>query len=347
MAHHRITRAYCVELQEVVTITQARKEFLAMEPRLEKFHFLCSDQQCRDVGVEVTGVLYRENAQESVKHKAAHFREKDKHLPSCEWEVPSEEEDEKGLLQGETEDAARRRRARRKLNDFIDVFDPYSDDISIQVTAPVGFSPLASGSSDGAINTGDRHGGKDDSDFPGVTRTNDLERLVECYREAKETLPPDEFSELEIVVKGLGRIKLCNYFKRLSYARSSTVQHVVYGGVKTAIKRYGKGESYTQGFLLKFFDQIEGKPVSLYVSPAMMQEYRYRKYIDGILKKADQVRYFTIYAMGHFEPAPNEYHGLNLIITKLRQLAIVLGPEKEIGSPGHESPNDIRTIAAK
>jgi len=348
MAHRRITRAYCVELQEVVTITQARKEFLAMDPHPEKFHFLCSDQRCRDCGVKVTGVRYRENAQESVKLKTAHFRENDKHLPTCEWEEPPEEEDTNGLLPGETEDAARRRRARRKLNDFIDVFDPCDEDDSSYVTTKGASGAGANSDSGSAANGNDRCRKDDDSDFPGVTKTSDLERLVECFREAKETLTPEEFAELEIMVKGVGRIKLSHYFKRLSYAKKSTTQNVIYGGAKTLVKRYGSGKSYTQGFLFKFYDKVEGGPVSLYVSPAMMREYRHRKYIDDIILKADKVRYFTIYALGSFEPAKTEYHGLNLTISQLRQLVIVLGPEKiDENSLGHGASNDSNTLATK
>lgn len=319
MASLRIMRAYCIELREVVTITQARIEFLSREPLLTKFHFLCSDEKCREKGVRVIGVNYRENAQESVKHVTAHYREQDTHLPGCEWQHEDDTEGADGLLPGESEDTARKRKARRKLNDFIDVFDPTDHD----GTKPAGTEkpPIDCGGIGVPASGGNQARENNDCELTGVNRTNDLERLVESFRDAKEKLTDEEFSTLELQVKGIGKIKLKHYFQRLNYAKTWSTQRIIYGGA-ILDKRYG------QGFRLKFYDTVEGKPVSLYVSPSMMKEYRHRKYLDGILSKVDEVRFLRVYALGHFEDAPNESDGLNLVISHLRHLAIVLGPTK-------------------
>ena len=149
--------------------------------------------------------------------------------------------------------------------------------------------------------------------------------MVESFREAKDKLSIEELSAVELQVKGIGKFKLTNFFIQMRYAKVWTKQRIVFGGA-TLIKRYGEG--LFQGVRFKFYDKVEGKPVSLYISQTMMKEYRHRKYIDSILSKANEVRYFTVYAHGHFEAAENENHGINLVVSHLRHLAIVLGPAK-------------------
>lgn len=341
---HRITRAYCIELKEVVTITQARKKFLSMDPRPIKFHFLCSDEKCRKEKIRVIGVNYKENAQELVIHRAAHFREHDSHLLGCEWEKPPEEEDSNGLLPGETEEAARKRRARRKLSNFIDIFDPSDDDDHSQDQIESGNHKNVDFNS--LVEKPCLTKKEQDSHLPGATKTSDLERLVESFREAKETLTSKEFSELELKIKGIGKMRLAQYFQRLSTVQASTTQRVIYGGA-TLVKRYGKNDSHARGFLFQFYDKVEGKRVSLYVSQAMMKQYHHRKYIDDIISKDDQVRYFTIYVLGHFEPADDERRSLNLVVSDLRHFVIVLGPAKAENSAAPSVSNDSNTLATK
>lgn len=182
--------------------------------------------------------------------------------------------------------------------------------------------------------------------MPGLTKTSDLERLVESFREAKETLTTDEFSGLELQIKGIGKMKLTQYFQRLSTAKTSTTLRIVYGGA-TLVKRYGKNDSYARGFLFQFYDKVEGKRVSLYVSQTTMEQYRHRKYIDDIISKGDQVRYFTIYVLGHFEPAEDERRGLNLVVSDLRHFVIVLGPAKTENSIDLGISSDSNTLATK
>ncbi|EEF27425.1 conserved hypothetical protein [Ricinus communis] len=207
------TRGKLVD-SEVVPIDLARRAFLSLEPRPAAFNFRCSNQACRDVGVRVVGANYRRPAQEGEKFQAAHFRHwvGDVHLPGCEW-LSDEESD--GLLPGETEEAARQRRVRRKLTDFVTIFDPRSDaddsDGSGVTRGSVGGGTEAEG-------TTRPHGPRETSDEPGQTRSRDLERLVNNFREAKESLSRDELESLEIRIVNIGHLRLVDYFVPITRA---------------------------------------------------------------------------------------------------------------------------------
>ena len=68
MSTIKIQRAYCVELDEIVSIDTARREYFSLLPnRRIRFNFLCSDQLCRfhnENGVRVTGVNYNKLCEE-------------------------------------------------------------------------------------------------------------------------------------------------------------------------------------------------------------------------------------------------------------------------------------------
>ncbi len=66
---------------------------------------------------------------------------------------------------------------------------------------------------------------------------------------------------------------------------------MLYGGA-SLVKRYGIG------FKLKFFDNVGGLPVFLYVSPQALAEYRYKRYLDHILTHEDKANYFRVFAIG-------------------------------------------------
>ncbi|MGC9216503.1 hypothetical protein, partial [Acidithiobacillus sp.] len=84
----RIEKAFCVELDKIVDIEQAREAYFAQNPQ-KRFTFLCSDEQCRagnpDVGVRVSGVNYDKLPAVDEIFKTPHFRQLDVHSPSCYW----------------------------------------------------------------------------------------------------------------------------------------------------------------------------------------------------------------------------------------------------------------------
>ncbi|MDA8149932.1 MAG: hypothetical protein M0041_02160 [Nitrospiraceae bacterium] len=318
----RITRAYCVELDRTITISEARREFLSLDPPIGKFNFLCSDEKCRAKGTRVTGVNYRESAREAIKFVTAHFRLQDEHQSDCEWVLPSvESEYIDDLLPGEKQDIAHARRTRKKLTDFIDIFDPRVDDQ--QQKAERSLKNAQSPDQGELEKNSIRAENSEISDEASLTKTNDLERLVETYLEAKSLLSYEDCRRLELRIVNSGKIRLTDYFWRLSHATLDTRNRVLYGGANL-VKRYGLG------FRFNFYDKINGCPVNLYIPTHTMMKYRHKKYIESILGQAPNVRYFTVYALGQLEPVPNEKF-INLVVKDMRHLAIVLGPKKTGG----------------
>lgn len=314
----RIIYAYCNELGEVATIDTARRHFICEDPPLEKYHFFCDDPHCGEQQVRISGVNYREPATDTDKFIAAHYRKLDNHHGQCEWVCDYETEDTE-LLSGETEEAAKQRRIRRKLTDLVNVFDPGLEDEDKKSPAKDPGVPIyLSGLDRHKISPRRRIG--DISDDIGEIKTNSLERLVESYREAKSVLPQGDFRDMEIKIVRKGKIKLVNYFCHIANASTETRDRVIFGGA-TLVKRYGSGFSF------RFFDKVSGGSVFLYVGKETMNNYRFRKYIESILSKNETVKYFTVYALGHLV-AGKKAGNMDLIVENLRHLAISLGPAK-------------------
>lgn len=320
--NRRITRAYCVQFDEEVTIVAARREYFSLEPPRKRFDFLCSHEECRAAGVKITGVNYDIEPQETPRFQSAHFRANSRyeHEPSCEWIEAGTDDEPGGALPGESDADARTRKVKRKLNDYIDVFDPIPRD----ATPKKGDTGQGEGSvdpedADGAGGRERRAGGE-----PGTrrsqTRTSNLERLVESYREAKAELPADEFNALTLRVPGQGEVALRAYFRHIKQAAVGDNGCVLLGGA--LVERYGLG------FKFKFFDRLANKPVFLYVSKERMGAYRFRRYLDALLNHKDSIKYFTVYALGRVVENPSG-KSFNLEVDDLLHLAIVLGPAKE------------------
>ncbi|GFM53327.1 hypothetical protein PSCICE_45940 [Pseudomonas cichorii] len=314
-----ITRAFCVELQQELSITAARREYFSQEPPRSRFEFLCSSEACRALGAKVTGVRYDVKPQDNPTFVAAHFRANPhyEHHASCEWVEEDAGEAKEEPEVEETDPQARIRKVKRKLDDYIDVFDPVikdpvkekagPDKSGPRAPKPASDSPAAEASTPAAPRYSE-------------TRTNNLERLVDSYRQAKAQLSPDEFKLLTLRIPGQGEQSLRSYFRHIKYAQAGDNGRVLYGG--------GLVERYGLGFKFKFFDRLEGKLVTLYVSPAQMQAYRSSRYIAELLSHVDEVKFFTVYALGNVVKSPSG-KSFSVEVDDLRHLAIVLGPAKE------------------
>lgn len=310
-SNKRITHAYCVEAEEVLPITGAR-QFYFSTPRRGDLHFFCSTETCRKRGVKITGVNYHVPPQEQSTHQAAHYRANpvDDHDATCEW--VGSEEDVGQRLSAESDRQLEERKTKQKLKDYIDIFDPNGDPAQ-QGDEPPSERP---DSERGASTARERGGGQ-----PPQMRhsTNSLERLVQCYRDAKEVLSKEEFEALTISVKGLGEIPLRSYFRPMEWARRGVNDRVLFGGAR--YKKFGAG------FRFNFFDKHQGKPISLYVGSATINAYRYRRYWFELFNQSDNVVYFRIYALGSLVER-DDGKGYDLVLDDLRHLAITLGPKK-------------------
>lgn len=314
----RILYAYCQELGEVVNINTARRNFACEEPLLLRYHFFCDDPHCALPKVRISGVNYQAPAAESPKFVTAHFRTWDKHHSECQWQV---DPDGVALLPGETEDEAKQRQLRRKLSDLVNVFDPtLDDDDEVGRLVRVRDNPIALLDLE-RIHPRTRNRDIANHGVGGETRTNQLDRLVETYREAKDKLSSDDFRALEIRIVREGTLKLNEYFCHISNTSYETRDRVIYGGATLLEPRYGSG------FKFKFYDKVANTTVFLYISKDKMANYRFRKYINLTLSKAEDVKYFTVYVLGRLV-AGRTQGNTDLVVEDLRHLAIVLGPEK-------------------
>lgn len=121
MAFKRIALAYCVQLERVISIASARREYFSQAEPRKRFDFLCSSEACRAQGIKVSASNYDKLPQDT--RKAAHFSKfpHSTHLPDCEWFV---EDDEDALRPGESAEEAGQRRIRDKLDAYVEEFDP-------------------------------------------------------------------------------------------------------------------------------------------------------------------------------------------------------------------------------
>ncbi|MDW3689192.1 hypothetical protein RA280_47300 [Cupriavidus sp. CV2] len=323
-----IRRAYCLELGETITADQARREYLSLEPRPDRLNFLCDHSPCRAAEIRVSGVAYKQVARESRKHVAAHFREWDKHLPGCP-EVSGDNDAGSGSAGDDARN--RKRTARQKLTDFVDVFDPRlkTEELRTRSTTTEPATPETGGRK--------RHhtGMPDDENGASRTTTRYLDKLVDTYLEARSILTDEEFWSLDLAITGEGRVKLGRYFRHIGRWDQTSPASVLHDGA-TIFRRYGKG------FKLKFIDYIDGKPVFLYIAPELMEAYQYRRYLLDIVEMAEQAKYVRVFALGTVELAPSG-KSMNVVVKDLRHLTLILPEVKEKDDSPKAASTDVAT----
>lgn len=248
-----------------------------------------------------------------MKFRAAHFRSPHPHMPGCEW---TQFTDDAGQEQrpDETEHDFTERKARQKLTDYINCFDPSIDDPDAEASVPgLSPSPVPVVPTVGTLCSGDTDGSR----WSRYTRTNQLQRLVDSWQEAREKLSYHEFMALRIKVINHGQVQLNKYITHIQKGVTNQYNGVVYGGGKL-VRRYGRG------FLINFFDRHDGKSIRLYVDKDVMATGRFGHYVDEILS-TENVRYFRVFLL---DPTVSERENssgksvINLGIVRLRQLAI-------------------------
>jgi hypothetical protein len=304
-----------VQLGKALSITDARREFFSLEAPRMRFEFLCATEACRELAVKakITAVNY--DKQPNDTYRAAHFRENEKyaHAPDCEWMRDEDAEEVDGKLPGETDAEAFVRRAKRKLHDYVDVFAPSAE-------------PASGGGREGSAAGGDSQAGERPAGGAKQSRkhnSSSLERLVEYYRQARKELAEDEFKALKLRVADEGEMPLAWYFKSVAYAKLGPSNRVIHGGAML-VDRYGAG------FKLRFYDRLDGKPVFLYVSKEQMLKYRFRGYLDGLLRGED-VDYFRVFALGELALSPSG-KSIDLRVDDLHKLVLLPGHKQAPGA---------------
>ncbi|HFN3649824.1 MULTISPECIES: hypothetical protein [Enterobacter cloacae complex] len=214
----------------------------------------------------------------------------------------------------ETEADYRERKARQKLNDFINCFEPCTDERdsgqekSGQQTSLSQVNHLVK---DNDLSNDKSH------KWSRYTRTNQLQRLVDTWQEAKKTLTYDEFRTLRLRVTNYGKVYFHEYITHIQKGLKNQYAGVIFGGGHL-VKRYSRG------FLVHFFDKHNDKPIRLYIDKNLMEKERFSHYIDEILSTGN-VRYFRVFLLNPEVSEKKDRVGnpvINLEISSLRQLAI-------------------------
>lgn len=320
-----ITHAFCLELDRIVTVDEARFEYLSLSgEHRDRFRYLCTNPDCRRSGVRVFGVNDYRPLEDTEVFKDPHFRKsRDEHAPGCPWEA----EDVAPVQgEGESDDDFRQRAAKAKVSDFIERFTPPGSEAGRSETGNSKSSdPEANGSRQNTHRTQSQSHHE-----PGMRSTTVLDRLVTSYRQARKRLDPDELRSIQLHVVGTGQIRLVDYFKPLRFCSLETRERVIFGGARF-IHRWGKGVEF------RFYDKVvyrregierEHYPVTLYVSPRLVEEARHRNYFEEILKEPEKRRYFTIYALGHLT-FNAKHESFSLVVDDLKSLSLLRGPDKE------------------
>lgn len=312
MTKTKVLFAYCKELDRCVSIDEARTEFFSRKPQdRQRFTFSCSDRNCN---VTIIGVNYHVKAEDGNKFRAAHFRSPHPHQFGCEW-IQFTEEADQGRQPDETEADYTDRKARQKLTDYINCFDPRIDEpdaVQDKSGQPVPLAYVKSPVSDDDDPSTDKA-----HKWSRYTRTNQLQRLVDTWQEALKTLTSEELRVLRLRVLSYGQIYIHEYITHIQKGLTNHYAGVVYGG-GTLMKRYGRG------FLINFFDKHDGKPVRLYIDKNLMEKGRFGHYVDEILDTKN-VRYFRVFLLNPDVSERKDRTGksvINLEISNLRQLAI-------------------------
>ena len=311
MKKTKVLFAYCKELKRSISIDEARVEyFFRKKEERKRFTFSCSDRNC---GVLISGVNYHVMAEDGIKFIAAHYRSPHEHKSCCEW-VQFTAEVEQAQSYDESDEDFNEKRARLKLKDYVNYFDPLIEDsekIETDTETTVVSSTESAARNDGQNNS------KGNSRWRHYTRTNQLQRLIDTWQEAKEKLSYDEYISLKLHVTNHGKVPFYKYITRINNGVSNQYNGVVFGGGYLK-QRYGSG------FLFYFFDKIDDKNVHLYVSKDIMNKGRFKHYINEILNTKN-VRYFRLFLLNPSMSEREDSNGritINLEISNLRQLAI-------------------------
>ncbi|MGK0159410.1 ATPase [Pseudomonas mosselii] len=278
-----ISEAYCVELKENVSISEARRAYFSLPKPRARFTFQCSYSECLalDEPPAITGVNYANLPEET--YRAAHFRDPGKgHVEGCPWQgdEPAASDEDRA-----SDASVKDREAKRKLHDFIDEFDgtPVKPSAGPGVAVGTGTEPAGrQGQS--------RRGVAKGNSFANRNSTSSFVRLVEYYRNAHKDLATSEFFALRLKVVGEGEMPLVSFFPNVSKASPDQPPRVIQGGARLEPR---KG----RGFMLWFIGRVDGKGVYLRVTSEEMDKYRFRGFFNDTLAQED-ADYFRVFGLG-------------------------------------------------
>lgn len=277
----KITAAYCVELEKIVSIEEAHSA--SMEKNGAEFQFLCSSEECRQQKIPVTGVNYYKPL--SKQFRAMHFRDNTHytHHENCEWVLASEYAFYEGTHEGESpEEAESRRKLFASLRDdyLITVYDPYEPDTGVRTDNSTE-STVQKPQSSGTKSNNDRY----IEAIKKVRRTSSFYKMARCHYELSRKFKLDKFKQFPLRVKGK-QTTWYGYFKIFKYVWDNpTFNGIMYGYISKNIRPYGTKEPFGYGIYMG--TKLNDLSVSIYVSPNQMKNYRLRRELIDVLENKE------------------------------------------------------------
>jgi len=284
----QIDVAYCVQLNRVVDIHEACTEFFSQD-LFQRFDFLCSDPRCRwtrPQGVRVTAANH--NRLPTEQRRSPHFRVLDDHADDCYWA-------DLDRAQQEAQTASK--------SDVVEgpgkVANPKVTRLVTKFILPTENGPATPGEAvakelervrkfTDAASKGQAL--RDYRSSLGSTATS-LESLVTCFEELRTLNALD----ISLYVQSHGTFTFRQIFQQITFGSKPNFC-VYYGGATLLKKRYGRG------FVLKFFDQIDNQPVTLYVSNQNIDDYkparRLLAIVDDLQDRPMRGKYLRVYWIG-------------------------------------------------
>jgi hypothetical protein len=285
-----IQEAYCIELGRVVSIIEARQEFLSQDisRRYSEYHFLCSTESCRAAGVKITGACYKELPEEHKVSPYYKYSEKNNkpHCADCEWGI-----DKLKKYSGESDKEFKVRKSRAKLHDYIDEFQLLSsknDEMMTKKAENTATVAKTASDSKNAIPKSDLL-----NKSPKIVKTSMLARLVEYYISARAQFgQSDIWWELPLKVPGTSVSYLHEFFRKTKTAIAQQRFCVCIGDVKL---KETESEFY---FIFRKGFQLAGTEIPIYVriTKKTFEQYRYRRMFRAqIDKNPYPEKFFKIY----------------------------------------------------
>ncbi len=208
--------AWCQELGETLQAREAKREYLATEPRPPRFHFFCQYEDCRTspegTRTRVTCVNYQAAPDQKEQSVVVHYRELDDHDVDCPDFDPT-----RSRKRGAT--GGRGHKVGGKVDDAIDVFDPADDPPSAGVKRP-GAEPPVDVPSVGRPSNG-THAGPKGPRAKGTSSTRFIEDIALLHFEAVRSKNDPEAAVVlarRIAVPGRGSIDFGRLFRHAKFA---------------------------------------------------------------------------------------------------------------------------------
>jgi hypothetical protein len=300
----RIEHAFCVQLNRLVTIDEARAAFGAQHD-FERFEFYCAEPACALHRVRIAGVNYRIDAATGRKLVENHFRRWDEHRRECPYADVELRQDAPVI------GSAGSHRTRALASDAIAIFDPPLDGVRGPDVSP----PDADGSGPPPPRLKrPLHPREAPAGLTRPQRTSSLVRIVDTYRRARDVLSARELASYRLAVTGEGLMPIVQYVRPLAAAHEGPPCRVYFGGAR--LVRY-----YGLGFKLRFYDRYRDNPVYLYVASAAIQTSEERAAVSERLHAMEGGEYSTVFALGRLD-ASLDAKSYSIAITDLRRLVL-------------------------